>query len=123
MAIKLKEGKTIKDPYDGYISTAIGKANALIYRDEKKATIIVKIWKDEATMDSGAKPIITDSWDVSGDWYETYFNTSNTYTDVPALLTAHCAYLVVHDYYDVRILQDDTVENVYRYSDWEEYIT
>lgn len=123
MAIKLKENKTIKDPYDGTINTAIGKADAIINRSDKKATIIVKIWRDENSMNNKSQPIIIDTWEVSGKWFDDYFNVNNTYTDNPSQLIAHCAYLVVHDYYETRFNYETQLpEDVYRYGDWEPYI-
>lgn len=122
MAIKLKENKMFNDPTGGNISTAIGKTNSLIHRDERMAEIVVKIWRDETAMLAKAKPIFVDRWEVRGEWYENYFNVDNTFTDNPSLLTAHVAYLVLHDYYEVRLDQEGNAEYVYRYGDWEPYI-
>lgn len=119
MPIKLKEGRTFKDPTDGLITTAVGKADAIIYREKKTAEIVVRIWRDQAAMENNSRPIKVDRFAVRGVWWDNYFNRDNSHTDNPADLTAHIAYLIVHNYYETRYEEDEEGVDVYKYDDWE----
>lgn len=75
MALKLKEGKTYPDPYNGDNSEAyanIKQVNGNAARKDQRFTL--EIYSSQTARENDKRPIDSVSYSVSGDDWDTYFS-------------------------------------------------
>jgi len=75
MGLKLKEGKTFNNPYNGEITTAYLNIKQINGNDSRKDKVFtIEIYTSEDYKETGARPIHSESVTVTGDEWATWFH-------------------------------------------------